>query len=151
MVVSSLGFGKAQRSRVSIPHLTRFCTGRLPPIVWRSELTSQTGLQIIIRDVSPPVKNKPLGGFAQEKIIMSSVVIVSEAEALREEVAIYRAALQKIVRITNEWQANRLGGVNIQRKRWERCAEIARQAIESAQPLRAVDGGDVGESESDVE
>lgn len=82
---------------------------------------------------------------------MSSVVIVSEAEALREEVAIYRAALQKIVRITNEWQANRLGGVNIQRKRWERCAEIARQAIESAQPLRAVDGGDVGESESDVE
>lgn len=91
----------------------------------------------------PPLlagKSSTLGGLARKKVIMSSVVIVSEAEALREEVAIYKAALQKIVHVTKEWQANRLGSVFLQRKRWERCAEIAQQAIEAAQPLQEASG-----------
>jgi transposase len=38
-------------------------------------------------------------------------------------------ALQQIARLSEEWKANHLGGVNIQRKRWERLGEIALSAI----------------------
>lgn len=48
------------------------------------------------------------------------------------EAEVYKAALERIVRVTNEWDANRLGGVNIQRKRWERCRQIAQEALENA-------------------
>ena len=41
------------------------------------------------------------------------------------------AALKHIDRATTEWDANKLGGVHIQRKRWQRCGEIARNALEN--------------------
>ena len=44
-----------------------------------------------------------------------------------------RKGLNRIIKATNEWQANRLGGVHLQRKRWERCAEIAVAALDEAE------------------
>lgn len=38
-------------------------------------------------------------------------------------------ALKHIVRATTEWDANNLGGVHIQRRRWRRCGQIADEAL----------------------
>lgn len=40
------------------------------------------------------------------------------------------AALSRIVALAADWDANKLGSVDIQRKRWKRMAEIARDALE---------------------
>jgi hypothetical protein len=45
-------------------------------------------------------------------------------------IAKLEAALKGIDRATIEWDANKLGGVHVQRKRWQRCGEIAREALE---------------------
>jgi DNA-directed RNA polymerase subunit RPC12/RpoP len=47
-----------------------------------------------------------------------------------EAIAKLEAALKRIDRATIEWDANKLGSVHVQRKRWQRCGEIARQALE---------------------
>jgi hypothetical protein len=39
------------------------------------------------------------------------------------------AALKHIVALANEWEANGLGGVAVQRKRWQKLGEIARAAL----------------------
>ena len=44
---------------------------------------------------------------------------------------VHEAALKRIARLTTEWNANKLGGVSIQRKRWQRLGEIAREALET--------------------
>ena len=50
-------------------------------------------------------------------------------QELRDRIVELEAALKKIDRATTEWDANKLGGVHIQRKRWQRCGEIAREAL----------------------
>lgn len=57
MVISSLGFGKAQRSRVSIPHLTKFCTltGLSAIAKYSYCLTKVQRLNVVI------VANRPAG------------------------------------------------------------------------------------------
>lgn len=52
--------------------------------------------------------------------------ILERARKAESEVIILQAALDHIIRCANEWEANKLGSVDIQRKRWKRLAEIAR-------------------------
>jgi len=40
-----------------------------------------------------------------------------------------KAALKRIAMLAAEWDANRLGGIALQRKRWQRLGEIARDAL----------------------
>ena len=42
---------------------------------------------------------------------------------------VHEVALKRIARLTAEWNANKLGGASIQRKRWQRLGEIAREAL----------------------
>jgi hypothetical protein len=49
------------------------------------------------------------------------------------EAAIYKAALEKIIQSAVEWDANLLGGVHVQRRRWRLCGQIAEQALRRAQ------------------
>jgi hypothetical protein len=46
----------------------------------------------------------------------------------------HEEALGRIVWLAREWSANRLGGVAIQRKRWETLAEIAGAALAPSEP-----------------
>lgn len=54
-----------------------------------------------------------------------NTAVVSENTKLKD-------ALEKIDRITTEWDANKLGAIQIQRKRWQRCGEIARGTLGGA-------------------
>lgn len=62
---------------------------------------------------------------------------IEQLQAERDRLALRNIAMRKglnrIIKATNEWQANRLGGVHIQRKRWERCAEIALATLDEAE------------------
>jgi hypothetical protein len=62
--------------------------------------------------------------------------LIAWRDAEQKEIAQLRAAvgrlegeLRRIDRATTEWEANHMGGVSIQRKRWQRCGEIARAAL----------------------
>jgi hypothetical protein len=62
--------------------------------------------------------------------------LIAEIEWLRAEVKRLRAANQRLESYLNqiagsaqEWDCNKLGGVNIQRKRWQRLGELARTAL----------------------
>jgi transposase len=67
------------------------------------------------------------------------------AQRIAAELDRLQAALEKIDRITAEWDANKLGGVSIQRKRWQRCGEIARAALGPAlSPQPGVIGDEKG-------
>jgi hypothetical protein len=57
-------------------------------------------------------------------------ICFEEVNRLRDETVRLRAALSHICGCCNEWNANKLGGVSIQRKRWQRMGQIARAALE---------------------
>jgi hypothetical protein len=42
-------------------------------------------------------------------------------------------ALRKIDQLSRNWDANKLGPISLQRKRWQRLGEIARAALVDAQ------------------
>lgn len=50
--------------------------------------------------------------------------------ALEKRIDGQRRAINEMVSLANEWSANRLGTVNLQRRRWEHMGEIARKAQE---------------------
>jgi hypothetical protein len=54
---------------------------------------------------------------------------VHEVERLCEENKRLKITLDRIVSLGHEWNANRLGCVTLQRKRWERLARIAADAL----------------------
>ena len=54
----------------------------------------------------------------------------ADLAALRQRIAELEGALGKIDRATAEWDANKLGDIQLQRKRWQRCGDIARAALE---------------------
>ena len=56
------------------------------------------------------------------------VIIVADKE-LAEERKKLREALEAISKFGYSWDANKMGGVSIQRKRWQKMAEIAREAL----------------------
>ena len=39
------------------------------------------------------------------------------------------ACLKRIVSLTNEWDSNKLGNIQLQRKRWQMLGKIARDAL----------------------
>ena len=41
-------------------------------------------------------------------------------------------SLRQIAQLSEEWKANHLGGIDIQRRRWQRLGEIAFSAISKA-------------------
>jgi len=50
--------------------------------------------------------------------------------ALENRLSDQRRAIDEIVSLANEWSANRVGTVNLQRRRWEHMGEIARKTQE---------------------
>lgn len=44
-------------------------------------------------------------------------------------------ALRQIVALAREWEANRLGSVHLQRKRWQKLAALTAQALQEHERL----------------
>jgi hypothetical protein len=55
----------------------------------------------------------------------------ARVEELEAKVAKYAGALSGISWHAAEWNANKLGGVSIQRKRWQKLGQMARAALEA--------------------
>jgi hypothetical protein len=53
----------------------------------------------------------------------------AEVERLRAANQRLESYLNQIAGSAQEWDCNKLGGVNIQRKRWQRLGELARTAL----------------------
>ena len=66
-----------------------------------------------------------------DEIILHKIAKHDEIEVLRARVVRLETALKKQSRLATEWDANKLGGVVIQRKRWWLLVGIARRALEN--------------------
>lgn len=66
----------------------------------------------------------------EDRLPKEVVVKVSTLFDAERRIFVMQKALEDIVRATNEWDANKLGSVHIQRKRWLRCGQKARDALE---------------------
>jgi len=66
---------------------------------------------------------------------------VEKAEAEAERL---RGRLRYIIHAKNEWDANKLGGVSVQRRRWQQLGEIAHDALypQELAPAPRAEGGD---------
>lgn len=66
---------------------------------------------------------------AAERMVTAEKALVYKDETIARLTAkldAAREALQGIDKLTTEWDANKLGDIHIQRKRWQRCGDIAR-------------------------
>lgn len=54
----------------------------------------------------------------------------AEKAALESRLANHRRAIDEIISLANEWSANHVGTVDLQRRRWKLMGEIARKAQE---------------------
>jgi hypothetical protein len=50
-------------------------------------------------------------------------------------------ALKRIKRLSIEWNANKMGGLSIQRRRWEKLGDIASEALSTTAPTPPVTAG----------
>jgi hypothetical protein len=48
-----------------------------------------------------------------------------------EHIKLLHQALTRIEQLASEWDANKLGDVHLQTKRWKKLGEIAREAIKN--------------------
>jgi hypothetical protein len=53
---------------------------------------------------------------------------------LSADLATLQGAINQIVSSVSEWKANGMGGVHMQRQRWERLGDIAQKALDAATP-----------------
>lgn len=80
-------------------------------------------------------KIRELGG----EVPGSPKELAGEIAQLREALARAEGALREITALADEWQSNRLGSADLQRRRWEFMAEIARKARAAQGKGRSVD------------
>jgi hypothetical protein len=67
--------------------------------------------------------------FAKSQGLAAADDAATDYAQLRATVGRLEGEMRRIDRATTEWEANHMGGVSIQRKRWQRCGEIARAAL----------------------
>lgn len=92
------------------------------------------GHRASVHDNNIGCHHKSAGAFdcncrmTERRIKLATMDAVNATLAARN--AELEAALSYIDRITTEWDANKLGRLELQRKRWQRCGEIARKALQ---------------------